>query len=59
MSLTKTQRDKIREWHARGYSVDETSRIMKLPEQLITNILKNPDPPNHNPEFQEPPALNL
>lgn len=56
MSLSRAQRDRILTLHAQHVSVDQTARLMKLPEPLIAAVIRSHDNPTvkGSPEFLEP-----
>lgn len=56
MSASADMRDRVLRWHARGYDVTSTARLLGLSEAEVCDIITHPEPvkPSHNssgPEF--------
>ena len=60
--MKKIVRDMILKWHERGYSIEETSRLLKVSEREVADVIAHATPRQHraaqaSPDFIQPDIL--
>lgn len=61
--MGKYKRDMILKWHADGYSVDETARLLQVSEREVVDVIRAATPKEvkaaeRSPDFVEPPLFD-
>lgn len=44
-TISAYKRDMILKWHEQGYSVTDTARLLKIPEQAVIDIIDQANKP--------------
>lgn len=53
-TISAYKRDMILKWREQGYSVTDTARLLKIPEQAVIDIIDNAArPEEHRPDMGE------
>lgn len=60
--MRKVIQDMILKWHERGYDVEETSRLLKVSEREVADVIAHATPRQHraaqaSPDFIQPDIL--